>query len=441
MTTAQGSLPDTGSQGRPNPWTSSEMPLLLLGGLAAFAAYFAMYAFRKPIAVATFDDVALHPLGLDYKSALVIMQVIGYALSKLIGIRVISAFGRRGRATAIITLIGTAWLALIAFAVLPPGLGLVCIFFNGLPLGMIWGLVFSYIEGRRVSELLGAMLCVSFIVSSGVVKSAGALLMQAGITERWMPAMTGIPFIPLLLVALWVLERLPPPSALDEAERTRREPMGKAERAALLRANWLPLVLLISGYVVLTAMRDFRDNFAVELWTALGFGGSASVFAESELPVAVIALSGLAALMLVRDNMRALLAMHGLILLGAVTMGLSTLAFQAGWLGPMPWMILTGGGLYLAYTPFNGMLFDRMIAVLGTVSNAGFLIYIADSSGYAGSVALLIWRSLFAPARNWVPVFIDCAYLAAVSIAVCTLCSAIYFARRRERGLQQKGRA
>ena len=405
---------------------------MLLGGLAAFTAYFAMYAFRKPIAVATFDDVGLHPLGLDYKSVLIIMQVIGYALSKLIGIRVIAAFGRNGRARAILALIGLSWLALLAFAVTPPAFGLICIFFNGLPLGMIWGLVFSYIEGRRVSELLGAMLCVSFIVSSGVVKSAGALLLQAGISERWMPAMTGLPFVPLLLLALWMLERLPPPSALDEAERTRREPMGKAQRGAFLRANWLPLVLLVSGYVVLTAMRDFRDNFAVEIWTALGYGGSATVFSESELPVAVIALSGLAALMLVRDNARALLAMHGLILIGAAAMGLSTLAFEAGWLGPMPWMIITGAGLYLAYTPFNGMLFDRMIAVLGTVSNAGFLIYIADSSGYAGSVALLVWRSLFAPGRNWLPVYINCAYLAAVAIVICTVCSAVYFARRAQ---------
>ncbi|WP_255530722.1 hypothetical protein [Novosphingobium sp. NBM11] len=37
--------------------------MLLLGGLAAFSAYFAMYAFRKPIAAATFGDVGLHPLG------------------------------------------------------------------------------------------------------------------------------------------------------------------------------------------------------------------------------------------------------------------------------------------------------------------------------------------------------------------------------------------
>ena len=41
----------------------------------------------------------------------------------------------------------------------------------------VMALVFSFLEGRRVSEILGAGLSVSFIVSSGVVKSVGKWLM------------------------------------------------------------------------------------------------------------------------------------------------------------------------------------------------------------------------------------------------------------------------
>lgn len=401
--------------------------MLLLGGLAAFSAYCAMYALRKPLAVASYSDIGLHPFGLDFKSALLIMQVIGYAVSKLIGIRVIANFGRHGRAAAIALLIWAAWLALIGFAVLPPTLGLICIFFNGLPLGMIWGLVFSYIEGRRLSEMMGAMLCASFILSSGMVKSVGALLLSSGVPEMWMPMLTGMCFLPLLGLSLWALERLPAPSAQDEAARARRLPMNKDCRSAWLRANWLPLTLLVIGYVMLTAMRDFRDNFAVELWAALGVIGSASVFSASELPVAIITLLGLALLIFVRGNLTALLTMHAMVMLGAALLGLSTLAFQAHLLTPMPWMILTGAGLYLAYTPFNAMLFDRMIAVLGTAANAGFLIYIADTSGYAGSVALLIWRSLFAGDHAWLPVFIQGAYMTSLVVIVCMAGSALYF--------------
>jgi hypothetical protein len=47
-----------------------------------------MYAFRKPFTVASFADVA--PFIVQYKIALVIIQVFGYALSKVAGIKVIS---------------------------------------------------------------------------------------------------------------------------------------------------------------------------------------------------------------------------------------------------------------------------------------------------------------------------------------------------------------
>lgn len=402
---------------------------LIFGGLAAFSAYFAMYAFRRPYTAATFEDAELILGLLDYKTALLIAQVIGYAISKLIGIKVIAEFGRNGRAWAILGLLGLSFVALLLFGALPPEFGPALLFMNGLPLGMIWGLVFSYVEGRRHTELLGAMLCASFILSSGVVKSVAVLVMQAGVSETWMPAVTALLFVPVLVVSLLVLERMPPPDARDEAERVRREPMRAAERMRFLRDFGLPLGLLTLGYVLLTALRDFRDNFAAELWSAMGFSGVASVFSASEAPVAVIVLGGLGALMLVRDNRRALLMMHGIIIFGAMLMGLGTLAFSAGLVGPLAWMILTGAGVYLAYTPFNAMLFDRMIAVLGRAANAGFLIYVADASGYLGSVALLLYRSLATPDIEWLPFFIGCIYFSAIAVTVLTFLSALQFAR------------
>ena len=52
---------------------------------------------------------------LDYKIALVIAQAIGYAASKLIGVKVISEIDPARRGAAILLLIGAAWLALVAF--------------------------------------------------------------------------------------------------------------------------------------------------------------------------------------------------------------------------------------------------------------------------------------------------------------------------------------
>ena len=260
-------------------------------------------------------------------------------------------------------MIGVSWLALVVFAVVPALFKIPAMFLNGLCLGMIWGLVFSYMEGRRTSEVLGAVLCASFIVSSGAVKSVGILLVQlVHVPEFWMPAATGLVFVPLLLLSVWGLSVLPPPDAADEAARVRRAPMSGREIRDFLREYGLGIALLVTIYVFVTALRDFRDNFAAELWTALGYSNPASVFTATELVVAAVALVAMGIVVKVRSNAQALAVIHALILAGLLLLGASTLAFDAGLLGPLPWMIASGAGLYVVYTPFNAMLFDRLVA-------------------------------------------------------------------------------
>lgn len=365
----------------------------LYGGLASFAVYFAMFGYRKPFTAAAYAHPDGWPFGIDFKIALVIAQVAGYATAKFIGVKVISEMPPGRRAMGILTLIFGAEMALLLFGLLPTVIGPMAMYLNGLCLGMIWGLVFGFLEGRRLTEVLGAMLCASFILSSGVAKSVGKTLLLAGIDDRWMPFVSGLVFAPLLLVAVLALAQLPPPSPADEAERVRRAPMTRQDRIALFAAHAPALILLIAVYMMLTALRDFRDNFSAEIWAELGFKNAAGIFTLSELPVAAIVLVGLAALMGVRDNRRAVGFNLGFVALGFVLLGAATLAFQLGVLAPVWWMILAGAGLYMGYTPFNAMLFDRMIAATGKVGTAGFLIYVADSFGYLGSISLLLVKS------------------------------------------------
>jgi hypothetical protein len=109
-----------------------------VAGLAGFSAYFSMYAFRKPFSAATFAVVPGWNFVLDYKIALVIAQVAGYALSKMLGIKIISELDPAKRASAIVVLILTAELALVLFALIPAPWNVAAMFLNGLPLGMIW---------------------------------------------------------------------------------------------------------------------------------------------------------------------------------------------------------------------------------------------------------------------------------------------------------------
>lgn len=365
----------------------------LYGGLSSFAVYFAMFGYRKPFTAAAFSHPDGWPFAFDFKIALVIAQVAGYATAKFIGVKVISEMPGGRRAMSILTLIFGAEMALLLFGTLPTVIGPMALYLNGLCLGMIWGLVFGFLEGRRLTEVLGAMLCASFILSSGVAKSVGKLLLLSHVDEKWMPFVSGLVFAPLMLVAVLALAQLPPPTPADEAERVRRAPMNRQDRAALFAAHAPALILLIAVYVILTALRDFRDNFSAEIWAELGFKNAAGIFTLSELPVAAIVLVGLAALMGVKDNRRAVGFNLAFVGLGFALLGASTLAYQLHVLSPVWWMILAGAGLYMGYTPFNAMLFDRMIAATGKVGTAGFLIYVADSFGYIGSISLLLVKS------------------------------------------------
>jgi hypothetical protein len=417
----------------PAQWLRHASPITFtaFASLAGFATYFSMYAFRKPFTAASFDHVEGWHYSLDFKIALVIAQVLGYATAKFIGIKVIAEMKRSYAARAILGLIGASWVALLIFALAPALIKVPAMFLNGLCLGMIWGLVFSYMEGRRTTEILGAVLCASFIVSSGAVKSVGILLMRVlHVPVFWMPAAAGLVFVPVLLLAVWGLASLPPPSAADEAARVRRASMTSGEVRAFLFEYGLGVTLLVVTYIFATALRDFRDNFGAELWTALGYANPAAVFTSTEIPVAVVALVAMGIIVKVQNNARALAVIHGVILAGLLLLGASTMAFDAGWLGPLPWMIASGAGLYVVYTPFNAMLFDRLVAVSGRIATAGFLIYVADAAGYAGSCALLLWRNFGLLQIQWLTVFRFAAYATTMVGIVLVSLSLIYFNAR-----------
>ena len=97
--------------------------------------------------------------------------------------------------------------------------------------------------------------------------------------------------------------------------------MTASERRSFLRAYAPGLFAIVLAYVLLTAFRDFRDNFAAEIWTALGHGGEARIFSASELPVAVIALVAMALVIMVRDNRRALMVIHAMVAGGFALLG------------------------------------------------------------------------------------------------------------------------
>jgi hypothetical protein len=398
--------------------------------IAAFTTYFCMYAFRRPFSVGTYEGYFLW--GLDYKTILIIAQVLGYMTSKFIGIRVVASMAANKRIIVLILLITIGWFWLFIFGLYPYPYGYIFLFFNGLPLGMVWGIVFSFLEGRKVTEALAAGLSASFILSSGAVKSTGKwLILQFGISETWMPFLTGLVYIIPLMIGIWMLSKIPPPTKAEEVERSKREPMTRSDRLKMLKANSSILLIMIIVYCFLTAYRDFRDNFAADMWIELGFSGSSRIFTLTEIPVAFFTLILLGTLFKIKDNKNAVLINHFLISGSIILIWLSSILLKKSVINPVMWAVLTGTGVYMAYVPFNSILFDRIVALLRFKGNAGFLIYLADSVGYFGSILVLFTKSFFASKISAYKFIIDLSINYSLIAAFLILLSAYIFFRRK----------
>lgn len=401
----------------------------LYTSVTAFLLYTCVYGFRKTFSVATFEGLVY--LGIGYKTWLVTAQVAGYAVSKFLGIKIVSEMKHGSRFRGILILIGIAWLSWLLFAMVPPPFNIVFLFFNGLPLGMVWGLIFSYLEGRRATDLLGAGLSVSFIFSSGFSKSVGANVMEhLGTSERWMPFVASSLFFIPLLIMLWLLDRVPPPTLLDQQLRTTRKPMDLLERRTFMSTFAPGLFTLIIAYLLLTSFRDFRDNFTPEIWKGLGYLGSSDIYTSTEIPITVGVLIALGSLIWIKNNRHALLISHLIIVAGFGLIGVSTLLFQHQLLSPTLWMIFTGLGLYLAYVPFNCIFFDRLLAAFKYVGTVGFVMYLADSFGYLGSVAVLFYKEFGQHDLSWLAFFQQASLIVSAGGVVLMTCSLIYFERK-----------
>jgi hypothetical protein len=405
---------------------TTSLGFTLYASITAFCLYTCIFALRKTFGVATYEGISY--LNVDYKGWMVISQVVGYLISKFIGIKIASELKSKYRASGILLMVSIAGVSWLLFAITPAPYNLIFLFTNGLPLGMVWSLVFSYLEGRKTTEVLGASLSVSFIFSAGFGKTVGGLVMRDWhVSEYWMPFVAACLFFAPLLVFLWLVSKLPPPSAEDESLRTKRQPMTGPERLAFVKTFTLGLILLIASYAMLTAFRDFRDNFSAEIWKSLGYGDKPSIFTQTETPISITVLIAIASLMVIKNNQKALLINHVMVIAGMLLVGLSTFLFQQELISPPIWMTLVGMGLYFGYIQFNSIFFDRLLAAFKYCGTVAFLINLADSFGYLGSVTVLLYKYFGQSQLSWLSFFISGGYALSIAGTLLMTASLIYF--------------
>lgn len=395
--------------GQPTP--KSEIFVIWLMAFSAFSVYTSMYGIRKPYTADAYTG--LTQFGISYKVVLVTAQVIGYMLSKFIGIRFIAEVDRTKRKRYILQLIGAGWLSLLLFAIVPFEYKFICMFLNGLPLGMIWGLVFSYLEGRRMTDFLGSFLSITFIVSSGLAKTVGSLVLKIpNVNEFWMPFLAGGIFILPLLIFSHLLDLSPPPNEIDKNQRTARKSMNKAERKQFLSEFGLLITPAVITYALLTIIRDFSEDFSADLWRESGQSGNSFIFTQSSLITSILVIGTLSFFYKIQHNFKAFVGLHILIIVGFLISIVSTLLYSLHWMNIFTWMVTATTGLYMGYIAKNCLYYERMIASFKINGNVGFVMYIADAFGYLGTVLVLLFKEYANWGMHWESFFKWVFYIA-----------------------------
>lgn len=405
----------------------SDFLFILWARGAALLSYSLVYALRKPFTAASFENAEFFDM--DYKVVVTISQILGYVVSKFIGIKLISELQSEERFKFILTSVLLAEASLILFGLLSTPFNVAAMFLNGLSLGCIWGVIFSFIEGRRVTDILASLLGVSMVISSGTAKSVGLYVMNhLHVSEFWIPALIGAVALPLLLLLGWALNKLPEPNKEDIAMKSERETLNDKQRWELFKSYMPFLSMLFIANIAIVVLRDIKEDFLVNIIDVSAY--SPWLFAQIDSVVTLIILGIFGLMVLVKDNLKALSVLFGLIIAGMIVMSVVSFGQQQLRLSPVIWLFIQSLCLYIAYLTFQTIFFDRFIACFRIRGNVGFFIVTTDFLGYTGTVLVLVLKEFCNPDIDWAVFYNRFAGYVGIFCCVTFVCSFVYLHQR-----------
>lgn len=403
--------------------TMPDWLFVIWAGGTALVSYSLVYALRKPFTAAEFEG--LRAFGMDYKIAVSIIQLLGYVCAKMLGIKFISELRPENRLQFIIGSAALSEVSLLAFALLPVPANIFALFFNGLSLGCMWGVLFSFLEGRRTTDILASIMGVSMALSSGVAKSLGLYALHTlHVDEMWMPALIGAVAFPLLCLTGWMMTRFPKPTEADVAARSERVTLNGRQRRELFRRFMPVLLLLFMANLLLTVQRDIKEDFIVCIIDVSTVPSWAFAYLDGIATLVLLAM--FAILATVGSHLRVLCT-----LLGVSTAGMALLAFVGAYqtqLG-MPttlWLFMQTLCIDIAYLSFQTIFFERFIAYFRLHANVGFFIITIDFIGYLGTLGILVFKELGAPNIDWPLFYNEMSIWVGVACCITFMCSIAY---------------
>lgn len=378
-----------------NLQATSKILFTLYGGLSSFCLYVCVYVYRRSFQVVPLDEKWTEDIYL--KDAVVFAQTAGLLIAKLYGIQYNAEAKRYNVTVHLLVAIAAAECSLIAYAVVENFWKPFAIFFNGLPLGVVWGLLVTFLEGRETSDAMLLMLAEGFLIGNGLVKAVCKWVLDRGRIDKFvMPAVMGAAVYPLVLFFSWLLYQFPGPSRADEHSRTARMAMFSKEREIFVNSQWVGLCLLFFAYMFLMAFKEFRDFYMNDILSERGEQVDFGKYLITDVSSGLLIMACLGGSGCIKDSRRAMQFIFLMSGFGSAIIFTTLIMDLALGLGTNVWWILLGAGNYIGYVAYNSIAFERLIAYTRFDSTLAFPMVLCDLAGYLGSVSTL----LFAPLSN-----------------------------------------
>jgi hypothetical protein len=281
-----------------------------------------------------------------------------------------------------------------------------------------------------------AGLAASFILADGAAKHLGAELLQRGVPDAWMPSVAGLIASVPMAVFIAMLSQIRAPSAADVAQRSLRKPMNARQRWQFFLKYATGLSSLLVMYMLITVLRNFRSDYAPEIWSGLlgekiDTAPSTFTLTETWVALAVMLANGLC--FLIRDSRKAFYTALAIGAGGTLLIGLSIAGLRMGWLSGFAFMVLTGVGLYLPYVAVHTTIFERLIAITRDRGNLGYLMYLADAFGYLGYPIFLFAVGRIVARIDYLRLFTVTGLCMAAASFICIVAAGVYFRRLQPR--------
>ena len=338
-------------------------------------------------------------LGLSYKTCLALAQTFGYAMGKVPSLMFSPKLLRSQLRGALVAVIVSAGSLITLSCATPPAASLLLITLACVCLAPTWSILQRFLEGRRDTEAIVAVVSFSYIGSSGLCKGIAVDLTNVhGLSDGEAVAACATVGVCVGVAAAIGVASQPPPSAADVAKRGRRKAMVsyRDELGQLIRGGFGPgIALIVGAYTLLGALRAYRDYFQVELFSAVDLRQSTSLFAKSEFTVSLLVLASSAGFGRFEDNSRALRWILRVAAPCALGIALMTTVHESGALGGLSWMIGVGACTFLGYVPLGTMAFDRLLGAARYESTSALLNLLMDASVLLGTASILIYKDFF----------------------------------------------